>query len=381
MSKQLFVVGHVIFKTSLGPLESRSGVVYGANDALESDSVAIIGKSTLKALCAVHRYSHVPKCLSDGCCRTEGQAREAINRLRNQIKPRVPHCFQHDGTPSCDLENIFKLSGLRELCCQSSKVSGCSHYFGEYVRSKYVHLASSLCIVPILDILGKPSRNRIDPVGLPAKENNSRGGEKRYNYVPRLPPHVAVLRQWRALCNSLNPAHFLIPLWICRNFAMGKNQSQEACDGHLLPSQCLKLTKNLQQTGIGRHAALVGAALVVARAEPRSRPSAKHSIRRVAQDLVARLVLQHLQAPTVGFQHRARTLEIAIRAAGSHLGVVQLHCQGKEEVPGVRVRTRQKLAGSVLRCLEEFSAGSLVVGVRRHGADRMSRQSQEVSCG
>lgn len=146
-------------------------------------------------------------------------------------------------------------------------------------------------------------------------------------------------------------------------------------------SQQLQLCQDLQQTGIGRHAALIGTAFVVARAEPRSRPSAKHGVRSIAQDLVSRLVLQRLQAPTVGFQHRARTLEIAIRTAGSHLGVVQLHCQGKEEVPGVRVRTRQKLAGSVLRCLEEFSAGSLVVGVRRHGADRMSRQSQEVSCG
>lgn len=150
---------------------------------------------------------------------------------------------------------------------------------------------------------------------------------------------------------------------------------------NLRPSQRLKLSQDLQQTGIGGHATLVGAALVVARAEPRSRPPAKDSVGRIAQDLVTRLVLQHLQAPTVGLQHRARPLEIATRAAGSHLGVVQLHCQGKEEVPGVRVRTRQKLAGPVLRGLEEFSAGSLVVGVRRHGADRMSRQSQEVSCG
>ena len=226
MRKRLVRVGHVAVNTDLGPLECRSGVLHRSNDALESDSVAVIRKSTLKALGDVHRYGHMPKCLSDGSCCTNGQAGKALNRLRNQIKPCVPHCCQQDGPPSCDLVNILKLSGLRKLCRQSPVVNSCARYFGEYMRSEYVHLSLSLCIVPILDILRKPNCNRVDPIGLPTKENNSACREKRDNYVPRFPPYVAVLRQWRALCNTLNPTHSLIPLWIGRHFAMGGNCPQ-----------------------------------------------------------------------------------------------------------------------------------------------------------
>ena len=147
-----------------------------------------------------------------------------------------------------------------------------------------------------------------------------------------------------------------------------------------LPQQ-LQLGQHFEQARIRRDAALVGAADVVARAEPSFRVGAKHCFGRVPQNLIPGVPQQQLQPWTVRVHQTAGALQMAARPSRGLLRRVQLHGHGQEQMPGVGVRAVQQLAGTVLRRVKELGAGLVDIGILRHGADRSAKRYQEVSCG
>ncbi len=145
-----------------------------------------------------------------------------------------------------------------------------------------------------------------------------------------------------------------------------------------LPQQ-LQLGQHFKQAGIRRHTPLNRAAFVVPRVEPRPGLRTQDDIGSIEQDLMPCVPQQQLQPRAVGIQERAGTLQVSARTSRRHLGGVELHSHGQEQVPGVGVRAVQQLAGAVLRRVKELGAGLVDVGILRHGADRSAKRYQEVS--
>lgn len=146
-------------------------------------------------------------------------------------------------------------------------------------------------------------------------------------------------------------------------------------------TQGFQLTKNSKQARIRRDAALVWAAGVIARVQPRRCLASQHNISRVPQNLVTRVSLQQIDAGGVGLGQCAGALQVSLGIARRHRRSVDLHSHCKEQMGCIRVRTVQEFAGAALCRVIELGSGLVGIGIGRHGAKFSAGRYQEVFYG
>ena len=144
-------------------------------------------------------------------------------------------------------------------------------------------------------------------------------------------------------------------------------------------AQGFQLTEHFKQARIRCDAALVWAACVVARAQPRRRLATEHHISCVQQNLVASIPLQQFDAGSVALGQRAGAFQLTLWVAHRHFCIVELHGHSQEQMGCVRVRTIQEVACAALCRVKELGSGLMDIGILRHGRDRSAKQCQVVS--
>lgn len=144
-------------------------------------------------------------------------------------------------------------------------------------------------------------------------------------------------------------------------------------------AQGFQLTKYFKKARVRRDAALVWAACVVARAQPRRCLASQHHISSVLQNLVARVSLQQIDAGGVGLCQRAGAFQLPLWVARRHVCGVELHGHSQKQMGCVRVRTIQEVACAALCRVKELGSGLMDIGILRHGRDRSAKQCQVVS--
>lgn len=130
----------------------------------------------------------------------------------------------------------------------------------------------------------------------------------------------------------------------------------------------LELSQHLKQACVRIEGAIVRAFWTLARLQPEVRTVAKYHIRGIAEHFVTRVPLETLQPRAIGIEKRSGALESAPWAARSHARVMQLHRQGEQQVPSVRMWPFEQLACSSLGGRIELRTREISVSVRSHGA-------------